>query len=182
MILDAAAQVLVEEGFDRATTNGIARRAGVSIGSLYQYFPNKEAVVAALFDRLSDKAVRLYQDRLKEISKAPLREAIHRSILGAVELYRSAPELVEMAMDRMNDLGRENHYRGVREKFVMILTAVLQARKSEVRDGDLTHMAWVAAAAMESVLLRILREKPDYLSTDRLLGEAAELISRYLER
>ncbi len=182
MILDAAAQVLVEQGFERATTNGIASRAGVSIGSLYQYFPNKEAVVAALFDRLSEKAVRLYQDRLKEIARAPLRQAIHDAISGAVELYRSAPELVGMGMDRLNDLGRENQYRGVREKFVTILMAFLQSRKAEIRDGDLPHMAWVTASAMESVLMRVLREKPDYLSTDRLLGETAELIGRYLER
>ena len=49
-IVKATARVLVEEGYDRASTNRIAQAAGVSIGSLYQYFPSKEALVAALVD------------------------------------------------------------------------------------------------------------------------------------
>src|SRR4029077_6829621 len=45
-LLDATARVLTREGYDRASTNRIAAKAGVSVGSLYQYFPNKEALVA----------------------------------------------------------------------------------------------------------------------------------------
>jgi len=50
-ILMAAAHILKTEGPERATTNRIAEKAGVSIGSLYQYFPNKEAIVALLRER-----------------------------------------------------------------------------------------------------------------------------------
>lgn len=52
VILDSAALLLVDEGYEQTTTNRIAERAGVSIGSLYQYFPNREAVVAAVAHRL----------------------------------------------------------------------------------------------------------------------------------
>lgn len=58
-ILEAAAHILENEGFEGYTTNAIARRAGVSIGSLYQYFPNKDAVTAALV--MADGA-RLHDD------------------------------------------------------------------------------------------------------------------------
>lgn len=44
-ILQATAQVLVRDGYQKATTNRIAERAGVSVGTLYQYFPNKDALV-----------------------------------------------------------------------------------------------------------------------------------------
>ena len=47
-ILDAAARVLVRDGYGAFTTNRVAARAGVSVGSLYQYFPNKEALLAKL--------------------------------------------------------------------------------------------------------------------------------------
>ncbi len=57
-ILDAAARVLTEEGYDRTSTTRIADRAGISAGSLYQYFSNRDAIFAALdarqFDQLSD--------------------------------------------------------------------------------------------------------------------------------
>ena len=50
-LLEATARVLLKEGYDRASINRIAEVAGVSIGSLYQYFPSKEALVAAVIDR-----------------------------------------------------------------------------------------------------------------------------------
>ena len=58
-ILEAAAHILESEGFEGYTTNAITKRAGVSIGSLYQYFPNKDAVTAALV--MAD-AARLHDD------------------------------------------------------------------------------------------------------------------------
>ena len=50
-VLDAAVQVLTREGAARFTTARVAERAGVSIGSLYQYFPDKDAVMLALLAR-----------------------------------------------------------------------------------------------------------------------------------
>lgn len=58
-IIEAAAQVLETEGFEGFNTNAIARRAGVSIGSLYQYFPGKDALTIALMNREAD---RFYED------------------------------------------------------------------------------------------------------------------------
>ena len=53
-ILEAAAHILEEEGFDGYTTNAVAARAGVSIGSVYQYFPNRDSVTRALIERRSE--------------------------------------------------------------------------------------------------------------------------------
>mgnify|MGYP003597153915 FL=1 len=50
-ILEATAHILTEGGYDALTTNHVAKRAGVSIGSLYQYYPSKEALVGELMDR-----------------------------------------------------------------------------------------------------------------------------------
>ena len=66
-ILDAAAQLLIEEGYDAVKTNHIARLAGVSIGSIYQFFPNRYAIFHAL-------AVR-YMDRISDILASHLGPA-----------------------------------------------------------------------------------------------------------
>ena len=54
-ILDSAAQLLIEQGYDAVKTNHIARRAGVSIGSIYQFFPNRYAIFHALAVRYMDR-------------------------------------------------------------------------------------------------------------------------------
>src|SRR5437899_6576406 len=57
-LVEATARILVREGFEKASTNRIAEIAGVSVGSLYQYFPSKEALVAAVIDATTRRSCR----------------------------------------------------------------------------------------------------------------------------
>src|SRR5580700_3154791 len=85
-VLEATARVLVKVGYDRASTNRIAAEAGVSVGSLYQYFPSKEALVAALVDRHMTEMVGLFEHHFEALSAAPLpvvAEAMVRVMLEA---------------------------------------------------------------------------------------------------
>src|SRR6185437_15341352 len=74
-ILEAAARVLVKEGFERTTTNRVAEAAGVSVGSLYQYFPSKEALVAALVDRHNEEMRAEVLAALERVRTLPLEQA-----------------------------------------------------------------------------------------------------------
>jgi AcrR family transcriptional regulator len=89
-ILDAAAEVIAEGGVDAATTNAIAARARTSVGSLYQFFPNKEAIVQALgaryaaaFERVKDRSMAL------DVADLPL-DAMMRGIIGPIADYCEA--------------------------------------------------------------------------------------------
>lgn len=94
MLLEAAAQVFNREGFT-ATTNRIAERAGVSIGSLYQYFPNKHSLIRALAERHVNAArgrMEAVFKRLRE--QEPSFDETMRALLDAlVELHRDRPGL-----------------------------------------------------------------------------------------
>src|SRR5690348_2503051 len=71
-ILTATTRILVRDGFDHASTNRIAEAAGVSIGSLYQYFPSKEALVAALVERHIEEMTREIVVAMDEVAALPL--------------------------------------------------------------------------------------------------------------
>jgi AcrR family transcriptional regulator len=94
VVLEAAAQVFDREGL-AATTNRIAERAGVSIGSLYQYFPNKHALLNALAQRHVRQASESLDEVLTELRRArPAFEQTMRSILAAVvDLHHDRPGL-----------------------------------------------------------------------------------------
>ncbi len=62
LILDATANLLETVGYDAVTTNAIADKAGVNVASLYQYFPNKQAIMAALAHRMSEVWLKVYED------------------------------------------------------------------------------------------------------------------------
>jgi AcrR family transcriptional regulator len=94
-ILEAAAQVFGEAGYDEGTTNRIAQRAGVSIGSLYQYFPNKNALLVALVEREVESGMGRMERWLDEAraARGDLRSLLLGFVAALVELHRASPEL-----------------------------------------------------------------------------------------
>jgi AcrR family transcriptional regulator len=94
-ILEAAAQVFERHGYAAGTTNRIAERAGVSIGSLYQYFPNKDAIVMELARRhiaeMGEAAWPALEALVEHVP--PLRDGLTAIVLGTVELHRRSPGL-----------------------------------------------------------------------------------------
>src|SRR5690242_21861949 len=74
-LVQATARILVKEGFDKASTNRIAQVAGVSVGSLYQYFPSKEALVAAVIERHQQALMQTVREEwADQIGRASCRE------------------------------------------------------------------------------------------------------------
>ena len=112
-VLDAAAQVFAERGY-AATTNEVAVRAGVSIGSVYQYFADKDALLVALAERHLDQAQAQLQAALADAPSEP-DELVRRVIEVVVELnrpsalhtvlYQAAPRTPELVavLDRVRD-------------------------------------------------------------------------------
>jgi AcrR family transcriptional regulator len=91
-ILDAAARIFDERGYRATTTNHVAAQAGVSIGSLYQYFPNKDALLVALAERHVAEAAERFGGRLAQMREEPpaLVDAVRSLIELSVELNDSS--------------------------------------------------------------------------------------------
>jgi AcrR family transcriptional regulator len=92
-ILEGAANILERQGFEGYTTNEIAARAGVSIGSLYQYFPNKDAVTIALIERETEGMV---DEVLAALALTPPRRALQEAIRVSVRNQARRPQLARL--------------------------------------------------------------------------------------
>lgn len=92
-LLDATAATLAERGLDNTTTNHIAEQAGVSIGSLYQYFSDKQALVEALLERMGRQAGEDFRRRAGavQINQLPLQAVAATAIRYGLHLMRSDP-------------------------------------------------------------------------------------------
>jgi AcrR family transcriptional regulator len=90
-ILDVSAQVFAEVGFEAASTNMIAARAGVPIGSVYQFFPNKEAIAEALADRFAERLRQTQTVFGPELEALPLYELIDHVIDPLVAFHVAHP-------------------------------------------------------------------------------------------
>jgi AcrR family transcriptional regulator len=94
LILATAAELFAEVGYEAATTNAIAARAGISIGSLYRYFPDKDAILQALIESYFEQLQGLYDQVFTEDAVyLPLAVLIERLIGPFVALYKEYPAL-----------------------------------------------------------------------------------------
>src|SRR5690349_19686232 len=104
-ILRATAHILVRDGYDRASTNRIAERAGVSIGSLYQYFPNKESLVAALLDRHMGEMRAVLTEISASIGEKPIPEAVRDFVHAMIRAHAVDPVLHRVLLEQTPRMG-----------------------------------------------------------------------------
>jgi len=88
VLLEAAARLMAEEGSAALTTTRIAKRAGTSVGSVYQYFPDREAIAVALVEDRSLRLAGAARDELRKLMTAPLDELLPKSVETLIDLYR----------------------------------------------------------------------------------------------
>ncbi len=110
-ILEASTQILEKAGLSHFNTNAIALRAGVSIGTLYQFFPNKDAIIATLIRRYEDAMFATFEQAFAAMRGWPLARSLQKLVRVMVAIHRERPALyriLEAAEDRLME-GTASH-------------------------------------------------------------------------
>jgi AcrR family transcriptional regulator len=179
-ILAATARVLVRHGYDDLTTNAVATAAGVSIGSLYQYFPNKTSLVAALLERHLDHMNAAVLAELSRVAQLPMVEAVRCVVELTIRAHAIDPELHRVLTEQVPRVGKLAKLRELDQICHRMVAGLLTARKDElaIRDPDLA--AFVLVSAIEAIIHRAAVLYPHRLRDPHLVDEAALLVTRYL--
>ena len=183
-ILGAAAQVFSARGYAGATTNHIAKRAGVSIGSLYQYFPNKDAILVALVQRHVEETAGTLQSTvqaalqsgwdldqlLDQVVRASLRQHTAAPRLLHVLLYEAPrpPEAVALLHETEEAMAR-----AVQELLVRF-------RGEQPRHAG--HAAYIIVHVVESLVHEFVVHPPESLDEEAFVAELLSLLKAYLEQ
>ena len=183
-LVEATARILVAEGFDKASTNRIAAKAGVSVGSLYQYFPCKEALVAAVLERHNRQLMQVARKTLAEVMSQPLENAVRKLVAVAVEAHSIDPKLHRVLAEQIPRTGKlENVAAFSRETYGMFRT-YLEGHRSELRALDLELAAFVCVTSIEALTHTAVLHHPEMLAheaMEALVEEATRLVVRYLK-
>jgi|SRR5271166_5701573 len=174
VILEAAARVLQREGYARATTNRVAETAGVSVGTIYQYFTNKDEI----FDALIRSELEALQRLLREAApdpREPLSDALRRLLRVLVRARPEAPALYRSLEHVPNALFRRR-VEEARGSVVEWMRNLLALHRRELRVRDLDAAAFVIVAAAEGVAMTA---SPEFYLR-RGADELATLFTRYL--
>jgi AcrR family transcriptional regulator len=182
-LVEATARILVREGFDKASTNRIAEQAGVSVGSLYQYYPSKEALVAAVIERHNQDLMEVVRGALAEIAALPLEKAMRKLIATAVDAHRLDPRLHRVLAEQIPRTGRLEKIEGFNRRYYELFREYLEQHSKELRAVDLGLAAFVCVTSIEALTHTAVLHRPEMMSDEAvgtLVDEATRLVIRYL--
>jgi AcrR family transcriptional regulator len=176
-ILQAATYILMRDGWAGFTTNHVAERAGVNIASLYQYFPSKEAIVAALQVEHTEKL----HARIPQVSAAleaepGLRAVLERVVRAVIDEHRVAPVLHRVFADELPRSARLEHVGADAQR--RDWEALVRPLLPDVADPAL--MLFVARTSLHAAVHEAAAVHPEHLDNPLFAAELVKLLERYL--
>ncbi len=184
-ILVAAAQVFEARGYARGTTDRIAARAGVSVGSLYQYFPNKDAILVALAERHIEQGTQLVEAMLTSAPRDPdqLEPWLRRLLAALLAQHRAQPRLQHLILEGL-PLPDDVHDRAVaiEDRLTRELAGLLTGLADPGRLAQPTATAWTLVHAIQGLVHDFTIHPPADLDEVDLIDEIVAMVLGRLGR
>lgn len=180
-ILDAAARVLVERGYAATNTNLVAERAGVSVGSLYQYFPNKDSLITALHDRHSRQMTEIINQAFDRSAELNFDDALTTLIEGLVESHRMDAGLhrvLEMQLAGHEDLDcHAEAEAAISERIVDLI----KRYRDDINVANPRLAAFTLMHSLHGLVHAVVLELPNGVSIKQGTREIVRMARAYLQ-
>lgn len=182
-ILDATAQVLVERGYAGSSTNLIASRAGVSIGSVYQYFPNKDSLIAALRERHATDLYDTLDAVLTRRNPQSLEEKLSAIVHGWMLAHQLEPDLHRVVEQEFPFFERAHQdqipiYRTIVER----VRQLLEEHREQLLPDNLDLATWMVLQTIESLIHAATTTTPLPVHQPAAIEQQiVDMLTRYLQ-
>jgi AcrR family transcriptional regulator len=181
-ILQAAAQIFELHGYAAGTTNRIAERAGVSIGSLYQYFPNKDAILLALVHRHIAEGTAALGPHFERLSRGARFDEVLPDVVDAmVAMHALAPGLHRVLFEETRLPTTLRAELDELEDRLVDLAAEALAADSDSPSTDPHLLARIVITTIEGLTHRLVLRQPPGVTPEVIAGEIAKLVRAYLQ-
>lgn len=190
-ILEAATYVFVENGLGNSTTNQVAERAGVSISSLYQYFPNKHALVAALTEAHLNEMMTLISQGVSQYLQSSIGELVQQLVTLVINAHSIHPELHRVLIEESGGDRATKEIVEFENRLHTLTVAYLQSKKEELVVNDIEMASFVVINTVETLthraVLNSVHSKSDQDTwplnkKDELIAEITRLLVNYLSK
>jgi AcrR family transcriptional regulator len=180
-ILKAAAHVFSQRGYANTTTNHVAARAGVSIGSLYQYFPSKDALLLALAERHVDRAFDTVMRKVLEKRRAPVPELLRALVDALVRAHQIEPQLHRVIFEEVHlDSAFHRRLDELDARALQVAHELIQERCAELSIDNPRMAGMLIVQALEGVTHAMVQRHPEALQTQEFRDELVRMLEMYL--
>ena len=178
VILDTTARILVELGFARLTTNVVAERAGISVGSLYQYFPNKGALVEAVRKRHSQRMEAAVLCAFEQPDALTFDAAMSAAIEAMADAHLIEPDLHQALEQQLRVETVAVHDRGMGMVVQRLMPLLSTHRGASSEKSKL--VAYVLTQAVHALIHVMCRDKTSRFPKQQMIHEISRLARGYL--
>lgn len=181
-ILEATVRILPKTGSRQITTRKIAEIAGVSIGSLYQYFPNKESVLSSLIDLSMNTLNGQTYRMIAELEGKPLDECVDRVVDFAVNLLLSDRAKIREIFMQAPELGKIPSLFHQRQNVVESLATLIEDRRPGLSREKYVLMSFTAVNAVIGVIHTMLYDQTQTYDNGTIAAEAKSMAKAYIHQ
>ena len=180
VILEAAEQLLVKSGTSAFNTNCVAARAGVSIGSVYQYFHDKGELLAEIKRRRRQAIARSARVAYDKNASMPMRDVMRATIREIISHHVSEPILHRILEDEVVILPELNFPDVLQLEGFKDLRHFLEKRRDEIIVEDLDLATFIVARTTRNIVVAMLKTCPEKLASGVIEDELTGFAMRYL--
>lgn len=179
-LLSATANVLVQRGYEGLTTNRVADEAGVSVGSLYQYFPNKESLVEALIRRWSDGLMETIADHYLEVRNESIETAVDTMVRAALDSTRVDAKLHRILTQQIPNVNALPALELFNRRMSERVASWLELHREELEVEDLHLAAEIVVMTLAGLSDYALLQRPELLDSPSFVQHLSRLVLGYL--
>ena len=179
-VLQATTRILGSMGYDKITTNRVAEAAGVSIGSLYQYFPNKDSIFAALIERHLEEHRKIIAAILEKNADQPTAVVIEKVTPSIVDLFVSKREFMKTLFSQLPRLEKTRDLLYSRNEVIELLAEFLESRKESLSISDIRLSLFILVNSVMGVVQTMIISDQIQVQQEVLVAEIVQLAKKYL--
>ncbi|WP_245687700.1 TetR/AcrR family transcriptional regulator [Rhodococcus phenolicus] len=179
-IVDAGRTVLLEHGYEGASTNRIAATARISPGSLYQYFPNKDAIVAEVVDRWTTELhARISRVFVAALEGPTWSSSVRATVLELLDALGENPRLLRVMLEQIPRTAG-NRLSEFEERIGTLFAVWLRSNRAHRSGRPLDTIAWMLVRTVENVAIAYVLEEPD-IDREVIADELTAMVTTYVQ-
>ena len=179
-ILEATARVLAERGYAGTNTNLVAERAGVSVGSVYQYFPNKDSLLTALHERHAAQISAAIDAVLAASRPRSLRGKIEAMVTALLAAHRVEPQLHQVLEKEFPFFDAPKDQSPADDSIHRRVRLLLEEHRDEIGPRNRDLATWGLLQTMESLVHAAVIDAPPQFSATAVERAIVEVLMGYL--
>jgi AcrR family transcriptional regulator len=180
-IVSTANTLFEQEGYAYVTTNRIAEKANISIGSLYQYFQNRESIALAVYENACAKAALIQKRRTLESLSLPLEISIPKHIEEVFEIFERDRYALLQLINEVPELRRTAQPLSFDRLIWHTSQMFLEQHFTQVSRTTIARKAYVLNKCIMGIVSQYLDERPDFLDRNAVIAEVSQLAQQYIK-